>query len=137
MTVIRIVSAIIFAISIMAIWKNIISFSTKQKIVYIVLGVIIISIITSLICNIQLKNIEIQNIEKQKIIKRTIECIFIPINLLIYCTPIGVTLNKFKDNAIKKDKLKKRFLIITIVFIIILIFESNYIANFYRGVLNA
>ena len=89
---------------------------------------------------IQISNIEgrvrARSVRCKKIIENTIKHIFIPINLLIYSTPIGVLINKLKDNIIKKEKFNKSIIIITLIFVIVLIFETNYISSFYRGVLN-
>ena len=120
----------------MAIWKNTVSFDLKQKLAYIGISILIIAIITNIICAIGFNGIQIQNKEKQNIIENTIKHIFIPINLLIYSTPIGVFINKLKDNIIKKEKFNKSIIIITIIFLLVLVFETNYISNFYRGVLN-
>lgn len=136
MIIIKIVSILIYIVAIMAIWKNTISFNLKQKLVYIGISILLIAIITNIICIIGFNGIPIQNKEKQNIIENTIKHIFIPINLLIYSTPIGVFINKLKDNAIKKEKFSKIFILITLIFIIILFFETNYISSFYRGVLN-
>ena len=136
MIIIKAVSIIIYIIAIMAIWKNTISFDLKQKLAYIGISILIIAIITNIICAIGFNGIKIDNKEKQKIIENTIKHIFIPINLLIYSTPIGVLINKLKDNIIKKEKFNKSIIIITIIFLLVLVFETNYISNFYRGVLN-
>lgn len=136
MIIIKAVSIIIYIIAIMAIWKNTISFDLKQKLAYIGISILIIAIITNIICAISFNGIEINNKEKQRIIENTIKHIFIPINLLIYSTPIGVLINKLKDNIIKKEKFNKSIIIITLIFVIVLIFETNYISSFYRGVLN-
>ena len=136
MIIIKAVSIIIYIIAIMAIWKNTISFDLKQKLAYIGISILIIAIITNIICAIGFNGIKIDNKEKQKIIENTIKHIFIPINLLIYSTPIGVLINKLKDNIIKKEKFNKSVAIITLIFVVVLIFETNYISGFYRGVLN-
>ena len=136
MVVINIISFIIFIISGLAVWKNISSFNVKQKLTYMFITIIISIIITNIICYISLNGINYENTEKSLIAKNTILKIFVPINLLIYFAPIGVFFNKYKDNMIKKENLNKKCIIVTVIFIIILFFETSYIEDFFRGVLN-
>lgn len=136
MVVINIISFVIFIISGLAVWKNISSFNVKQKLTYMFITIIISIIITNIICYISLNGINYENTEKSLIAKNTILKIFVPINLLIYFAPIGVFFNKYKDNMIKKENLNKKCIIVTVIFIIILFFETSYIEDFFRGVLN-
>lgn len=91
--------------------------------------------VTALICNMNAKGIEVKSEEALKDTLMVMKLIFTPINSLIVLSTIGNTFGKVKDNVIGTDKAGKRLIILAIAFILILVFESNYIGSFVRGLL--
>ncbi len=135
MTVIKIVAFIIFLIACVTIYHNTNSFEPKKRILYIIVGIIIMYGITSIICAIDTNGIQIESEQALEDTINVIKIIFTPINAMIVLSSIGNTMGKAKDQEITTDKAGKRLVIIFILFIIILIFETNYIKEFITGVL--
>ena len=81
-------------------------------------------------------NLQTDNKELIKMIQRSTQIIFVPLNALITLPVIANIMSKYKAKAITEEKLRKRILIITVIYIIFFIFEKNYITNFQTGVLS-
>ncbi len=135
MAVIKGIAGIILIIACVAIYHNTNSFETKGRIIYIVVGMILMYFVTSVLCYINLKGVEIKNEQALHDILSVVKMIFTPLNAMVMLSLIGNTLGKAKDQVIDTDKAGKRLLILAIVFIIILIFETNYIGHFIKGLL--
>lgn len=91
--------------------------------------------ITSIICTVDLKGIDVN----EKAIDETtgvVKMIFTPLNAMIALASIGNTFGKVKDKVLDTDKAGKRMIAILVAFIIILVFETNYIGHFIRGTLS-
>jgi len=96
---------------------------------------LIMYFITSIICAVDLKGINVN----EKAIDETIgvvKMIFTPLNAMIALASIGNTFGKVKDKVLDTDKAGKRLIIILIAFIVILVFETNYIRHFINGTLS-
>lgn len=135
MTVIRIIAFVIFVISCVTIYHNTNSFEPIKRIIYIALGMVVMFVITTVICNIKISGITIENEEALKETVNVMKIIFIPINAMIGLSPIGNVLGKLKDKVIELEKAKKRLIIILVIFVLMLIFEANYIGNFITDLL--
>ena len=91
--------------------------------------------ITSLICNMSAAGL---NIEKEEALNDTVtvmKLIFTPINSMIVLASLGNTFGKVKDQVIDVNKAGKRIIILLVIFVLILIFEANYIGDFINGLL--
>ncbi len=130
MTVIKVIAFIIFIIACIAIYHNTNSYEPKKRILFIVVGMVLMYGITSLMCTTNLNGIQIKNGQAVEDTVSVMKWIFTPINALISLCSIGNTLGKAKDQEITTDKAGKRLVIIAIALIIIFIFESSYIKNF-------
>ena len=135
MTVIRIIAFVIFVISCVTIYHNTNSFEPIKRIIYIALGMVLMYLITTVICNIKISGITVENDEALKETVNVMKIIFVPINAMIGLSPIGNVFGKLRDKVIELDKAKIRLIIILIIFILILIFEANYIGNFITDLL--
>ena len=135
MTVIRIIAFVIFVISCVTIYHNTNSFEPIKRIIYIALGMVLMYLITTVICNIKISGITVENDEALKETVNVMKIIFIPINAMIGLSPIGNISGKLRDKVIELDKAKRRLIIILIIFILMLIFEANYIGNFITDLL--
>ena len=134
MVLIFIIILALYIIAIISTYQNMFAFEKTTKILYLILGFIIVSIITVIISKIGLPN-SADNKEILNVVKRTIQIIFIPLNALIILPFMANNISKYKVKAISEEKLKKRILIMSIVYIIFIIFEKNYIKDFHIGVL--
>ena len=134
MFIISIISIIIYLIATLTIWTNIYEFEKEKKIKFIISGIAIIFIITWIIVLISSGGIQVQS-SYLKIAKTTSLLIFAPINTILAVPYLGNMLNKYKQNRINEQKLKKRLLAWGIVLLVIVIFEINYINTFEIGLL--
>lgn len=135
MIVIRLIALIIFVISCVTIYHNTNSFGTNKRILYIVIGMLVMFGITSIICAIKSSGIKVNNQDAINDTLGVIKMIFTPINALIFLAPLGNIVGKAKDKIITTESAGKRILILLIVFVIIVIFEANYIGSFITNLL--
>ena len=92
-------------------------------------------LITAGICTMDTKGIEIKNEQALNDTILVMKLIFTPINSMIVLSLLGNTFGKIKDNILSTEKAGKRIVIIFVVFILILIFEANYIGGFIHSLL--
>ncbi len=129
-TAIKAISFIIFIISCITVYHNTNSYEPKNRIIYIVIGTLAIYFLTSIICNIKAKGIVVQNEQAINDVISVIKAIFTPINSIIILSTLGNVFGKVKDGVISTDKAGKRIMIILVIFLLVLIFEANYIGDF-------
>ncbi len=91
--------------------------------------------ITSILCNMQTKGIQVHSKEALNDTVSVMKWIFTPVNSMVVLSVLGNIFGKVKDSVIGTDKAGKYLMIAVIVFIIIFIFEGNYISNFITGLL--
>ncbi len=135
MTIIKIIAFVIFVISCVTIYHNTNAFEPIKRIIYILVGMAVMYVITTVICSVKTSGMIVENEAALKETVNVMKIIFIPINAMIGLSAIGNVLGKLKDKVIDIGKAKKRLIIILIVFIAILIFEANYIGNFITDLL--
>lgn len=123
----------LYVISIISTYQNMFAFDKTNRIVYLITGFFIVSVVTVIMSK---ANLQIDNKELIKIIQNSTQIIFIPLNALITLPIIANIMSKYKAKAITEDKLKRRILLIVIIYIIFFIFEKKYITNFQTGVLS-
>lgn len=123
---------ILFLVLILWTCNNTKNFENKfQRVLYIVLGLAINSIIVAIIFNISKSGINYSNIEIMKEMRKFILLIFTPINGLL-TMPIGANAIIGIRDGENKNKL---LLILSIIFVIAIIFECSYFESIQRGVL--
>lgn len=139
---IAMISIIIYIIAIIAIYHNIYNFNKLNKIKFIIIGCIIMLVITVILVSISSNKLEVPDKEFKayeeclSITKTTSILLFAPINAIISLPYIGNVLNKYTEDRIKEEQLKKRFLILAIILVIVGIFEISYIKDFQIGLLS-
>lgn len=134
MIVIIMISLILYLIVANSIYHAMPEIKKEKKLIYILVGFLIVFIITYILTNIATTN-QI-NIDKEKlsISKQVAIFLIAPINSLILM-PIGSSISKCKGKRITKEKLNKKILIYTALFIVCILFEKAYIQNFIQGLL--
>ncbi len=120
-----IVIFILYAVLIGITFGNMKVFDLKTKLIYLIIGIIVNLIITSIIVNISKINIE--NNQNYNIIKNIDILIFTAVNSIITIPTIGKYLNNEKIDILSKQEKTKKILILFAIYIIILIFEINYL----------
>lgn len=136
MELIILISVIIYIIGILVVYHNVPAFEKDKKFKFIAIGVAITIILTMIICAFTTSAIKGYQKELIDITRNTAILIFSPINLVLLIPYLGNSLSKYKEEKIKEDTLKKRFIITLIILVVIFIFELNYIKSFQIGLLS-
>ena len=129
MAFIVIFNIILYALLFVWTYKNMYELENKTKIIYIVSFLGILYIITKIIYNIGGNPIGKELGEVANTFNRTMLTIFIGINGLITMPHIASALNKYKEEQIDEKGMKKRIIIVGIIFVVFIIFEFNYIKD--------
>ncbi len=135
MFIIAVISIAIYIIAILMVSTNIYEFKKEQKLNFIIIGVFAILIITWIIVALSSNGIQVQQEGFLKTAKMVSVLLFAPINTIFVLPYLGNVLNKYKQEKIKEDQVRKRLLILGIALIIVLIIEINYIKTFEIGLL--
>ena len=135
MLLIIITTIILYLILIAWTWKNLGYIEKTKKVAFILIGTILIYGITWIIFQIAKNGINYQNATMQNDVQNMLVAIFTGINGMILMPQIGKILDKIKEDEIKKEQLIKRISVLTIVFILCLIFESGYMRDTQEGIL--
>lgn len=107
----------------------------KNKIAYIVVGLIIMFIVTLIIFNISASGVKYENNNMLDNVRSMLLAVFVPVNGIITIPYFANTLSKYRSNEITQDKFKKRVIILAIIFIVIIIFECSYFKSTQLGIL--
>ncbi|MDE5830387.1 MAG: hypothetical protein K2H53_01530 [Clostridia bacterium] len=91
--------------------------------------------LTSILCAMGAGGLEVKSEDALNDITSVMKFIFTPINSMIVLATLGNVFGKVKDEIIDTNKAGKRIIILLIVFIIILVFETNYIGSFIQNLL--
>lgn len=126
-------SIVLYAIGMVIVYHNIPAFEKPQKVRLIAIGMIITLILTFILCNIVAGQIEGYQKELIRTTKNIAILLFSPINFIILIPYLGNILSKNKDEEIDDKQLKKRFVILGIITIVVIVVELGYIKNFYLG----
>ena len=135
MVFIVIVAIIIYLIGISWTYQNLGFIEKPKKIATIIIGIIITYLITLITFQISKSGIEYQSVQIEKDIKNILVIIFTGLNNIIVMPQIGRILGKINEDEIKKNDVKKQLLILVVIFIICLVFESGYMKDTQKGIL--
>ncbi|MCI8637345.1 MAG: hypothetical protein HFJ36_05915 [Clostridia bacterium] len=135
MAFIIIVSIVIYFVLIAWTWQSLGFIEKTKKVGIIVIGIFLTYIITLIVFQIAKGDITYPNANIQNSIKNMLVAIFTGINGLIVMPQIGKMLDKINEDEIEKEQLTKRVIILLIIFIICLVFESGYMKNTQEGIL--
>ena len=135
MAFIIIVSIVIYLVLIAWTWQSLGFIEKTKKVGIIVIGIFLTYIITLIVFQIAKGDITYPNANIQNSIKNMLVAIFTGINGLIVMPQIGKMLDKINEDEIEKEQLTKRVIILLIIFIICLVFESGYMKNTQEGIL--
>lgn len=106
-------------------FSNMKFFDLKSKFIYLIIGIILNFIITLIIVN--MAKIEIKNEEIYKYIKNIDILIFTAVNGIITIPTLAKNINNYKGKYIDKERLNRKIIFMICIFIVILIFEFNYL----------
>lgn len=127
------ISMVLYAIGMVIVYHNIPAFEKPQKVRLIAIGIVITLILTFILCNIVAGQIEGYQEQLIRTTKNIAILLFSPINFIILIPYLGNILNKNRDEQIEEKQLKKRFVILGIITILVIVVELSYIKNFCLG----
>ena len=132
---IYLIITILFAVLIFWTWNNTKEFNeTKDRIKYIVIGIFLVTIVTTIIFAISKIGINYPKAEIMKKVRNIAILLFTPINGFLSLPHIATIKNDIKINE-KEEKVKKKIIILGIIIIISLIVEINYLKDFQNGII--
>ena len=136
MTFIVITAIVMYLILIVWTWHSLGFMEKIKKIILIIIGIFLMYIITLLVFQLTKGQVIYENLNMQKMVQNVLVIIFTGVNGIIVMPQIGKILDKIKENEIEKEELIKRIIILVIISIICLIFETGYIKDIQEGILN-
>lgn len=134
--VIYMIIILLFAVLLFWTWNNTRDFEkTEQRILFILIGIVILSILTLILFNISKIGVNYPNNDIMKEIRKISLLLFIPINGFLSLPHIAsiktaITLGKETD-----EKIKKKIIILGIIFIVGIIIETIYLKDFQNGII--
>lgn len=117
-------------------WQSLESLEKTKKVVFIVIGIIISYIVTLIIFNISQQGVNYQNEITKHEIKKILVLLFTALNGVIFIPYIAKLFTRVKENEIEDYKLKKKIIILVIIFIICMFFENMYLKDIQNGIIN-
>ncbi len=136
MLLIIITTIIIYLIVLAWTWHNLSGIEHGKKIIYTIVGLIVMYIITMITFNISKTGITYENPEMEKDIGNMLILIFAGLNSLIVLPYISRLLSRINDDDIEKNQVSKRIMVIIVVLVLCLIMESGYLKDIQNGIIN-
>ena len=135
MAVILIIIAILFLVLLGWSWNSLGSINKKEKIKYIIIGLVLTYLLTFIIYAISKIGIQYDNKETMKMIRTVFVLLFAIVNGYILLPYSFKKIEKIKSKEIEEEKLKRSIIILLIIIVMLLIFESIYLGNLQQGIL--
>ena len=88
---------------------------------------------TSILCGISTGGLEVKNEKAFNTVVIVTNLLFTPINALVILSFLGNVFGKLKDKDLEMSKASKFFMILAVIIILIVIFETRYMGEFIRG----
>ena len=136
MTIIMIVAVFIFIISIVWIWHNLGNIEKPRKILFILIGLLIMYLITVLLYHLSSSDITYPSEEVQKTVSNTLILVFTGLNSLILLPFTANVFDKILEEEIEKNQAQKRFVVILIIFLLCIFVETGYLKDTQEGIIS-
>lgn len=128
--------AVLFVVLIFWTWNNTKDFEeTSERVIFIVVGIIVTSIVTLIYFAISKAGITYPKVEMVKQVRKMVVLLFTPINGFLSLPHIASLKMKIKLKTEDEEKLKKKIIMLGIVFIVATIVEINYMKEFQNGII--
>ena len=133
---IYLIIALLFAVLIFWSWNNTKDFDdTKQRITFIIFGIIILGVVTLIFFNISKIGIEYPKKEMANQVRKLTMLIFIPVNGFLSLPHIATIKEQIGQKSLEEEKIKRKIIILGVIFIITAIIEINYMKDFQDGII--
>lgn len=127
---------ILFAVLLFWTWNNCKDFEdTTQKIKFIIIGLIILSIVTLILFNVSKIGVNYQNKDIMKAVRKISLLLFIPINGFLSLPHIASLKTEINFGTNDDEKTKRKIIILGIIFILAIIIEIIYLKEFQNGII--
>ena len=136
MTIIMIAAVFIFIISIVWIWHNLGNIEKPSKILFILIGLLIMYLITVLLYHVSSADITYPSEEIQKTVSNTLILVFTGLNSLILLPSTANVFDKILEEEIEKNQAQKRFIVILIIFLLCIFVETGYLKDTQEGIIS-
>lgn len=128
--------AVLFAVLIFWTWNNTKDFEeTSKRIIFIVVGIIIVAIVTLIYFTISKVGITYPKTEMVNQVRKMVVLLFTPINGYLSLPHIASLKMKIKLKTEENSKLKKKIIILGIVLVVATIIEISYMKDFQNGII--
>ena len=135
MTLISTIMLIMFLILLAWTWNSLGTIEKKTKIILITCGILAVYILTLIIFSISKIGITYPKAEMIGQVRKIAVLVFTPINGFLSLPHIASLKMKIKMKSEEDSKLKKKIIILGIIFIVATIVEINYMKNFQNGII--
>ena len=134
--IVYVVPIIMFLVLVGWTWSNLGDINKNKKIGYTVISILIMFLITFIIFSISRKNVNYENEKMVGPVRLLLVTVFTSINGYVVIQYIARILSKIYLNDIEQDSVKRKFLLIFVIFIFIAIIECVYMKNIQIGILD-
>lgn len=128
------IALVIYFVLIAWTWQSLGFIEKNKKVVFIIVGIIIMYAITWIIYQITKVGVEYPNEEMKNSIQNILVAIFTGINGMIIMPQIGKMLDKINEDEMEKQEFTKKLIILMIVFVISIIIEIGYMKDTQQGI---
>lgn len=133
---IYIIIALLFVVLIFWTWNNTKEYEEiTKRITYIVIGILAMLLITLIDFTISKIGITYPKAEMVKQVRKMSVLLFTPINGFFSLPHIAAIKTQIELKKVENDKIKKKIIILGIIFIIATIVEINFIKEFQNGII--
>ncbi len=135
MILIGIVTIILYFVLIAWTWHNLGTFEKSKKLIYLVLGILLIYGFTFIIFQVSKNGIVYETIQIHNSVQTLLIVVFSGINGIIIMPQIAKILEEMKENNQEKILVKRKIILLLIILFLCFIFESGYMKTTQEGIL--
>lgn len=134
-TLIICISIVLYAVAIGGMWHNLGGLDKTRKIILIIVQILLVYIITLIVFSLSKGNVNYPNEMLEKATGKVLILIFTGVNVLIIPPLISKRISKLHEGEMSKEMFIKQTIMILIIFIICLLFESGYMKSTQEGII--
>lgn len=135
MAIILIIMLVLFLVLIGWMWNSLGSIEKKVKIICMIVGVGIVYLLTFVIFNISKIGIYYDDLTVMRVIRSVFVALFTIINGYVLLPNVFRKLEQINNDEIGKDKLIRAIVVLLIMVVLLILFESLYFGDVQRGIM--